>query len=776
MLCALRSALCALRFALCALRFALCALRSALCALRFVLCALRSALCTLRSALCALRFALCALRSVLCALRFVLCALRFDLCAIMLSAYTPVPVVRFGSLVTLWPPEKLPNGVSSGCRNVRFTPSSVISREGLSLAISTGVNSPITGLAGLVPQPVGDGQSAASMPLLFDAAGNLWQESPAGSAVLQRLASSAVALPSRSFMQSALAYNRAWLAFGDGRVGAIPPASADGVHLDPVALPAPAGSAAAADAASAGNVAAGFRYGIVLYQTRSGYMTAPQSPFSWNAAGGKQVAVTNLPIGPEQVTARIVAFTVAGGSNAGPYFAIGESQSIQGVQETSTWVGDNTSTSAVFNFDDTFLAASTDCTAAFRKIQPPAEAAVMYSPSTRRLLYWGESSAPSLVRISQPDDPETFYGDTGFALIAENDGQRITACFEFKGQIFVAKQNSLYLLIPTTGAPATWDVRIANDRVGVSGPRAFDVAADFVAFAHPSGCYVFDGGDPVLVSLEVDDLWRRINWDYAHLIWVHIDPASRELRIGAPLDASTVPNVVFKVNYQEDWKAPVVFSPFTGDERAYPGRKWSLDDISAFSALRIVRPLWPGSAALGGGIPASLALQGVPGALSKSQLLFASANPDGAVCFLDPAAHTDNGIPFASWYQTAPLSPTAAQLGASIGVQSIAAVTLTARGRGVLQVELLPDSAAIDAAYENLSPLAVAGGGAARARRLRPVVLRPEANADFRLGAHLQADRIALRVSASAEPGAWFELSAACAWMRTAWRAPTGNN
>ena len=686
----------------------------------------------------------------------------------MLSSFTPVPVIRFGSLVTLWPPDKLPNGVSSGCRNVRFTPSSVLSREGLSLAFSTGINAPITGLAGYVQS------SGASLPLVFDSAANLWQESPAGSGLLLRLSSAAVALPSRSYLQSALAYNRAWLAFGDGRIGAIPPASFDGQHLDPVALAAPSGSAAAADSAAVGNVAAGLRYGIVMFQTRSGYVTAPQSPFSWTAAGGLQVAVTGLPIGPEQVVARIVAFTVAGGSNAGPFFAIAQPQTIQGVAETSTIVSDNSTTSAVFNFDDTFLAASTDYTAAFRKILPPAEAAVMFSPSARRILYWGESAQPSLVRISQPDDPETFYGDTGFALVSENDGQRITACFEFKGQIFVAKQDSLYLLVPAAGDPATWEVRIFNDRVGIAGPRALDLAGDFVAFAHPTGCYVFDGGNVVLVSLEIDDLWRRINWNFGHLVWVHIDPSSREVRIGAPLDDSAVPNVVFKVNYQEEWKAPVIFSPFTGDERAYPGRKWSLDDIASFSALRLARPLLANSPALAGGIPAALPLQGVSGALTSSQLLFASANPDGAVCFLDPAVHSDNGAPFASFYQTALLSSTAAQLGASVGVQSLAAVTLTARGSGHLEVELLPDSAAVLAAAGRAPRAAPVPGAAPRAQLLRPLALRPEASADFRLGARLQAERIALRVASPPDAGAWFELSAACAWMRTAWRAPTG--
>lgn len=661
----------------------------------------------------------------------------------MFEDFTPVAVERFGSLVTYWPPDKLPNGVSPECRNVRFTPASVLTREGLTRVFATGRAARVHGLAGYVQL------QGTQIPLVFDALGGLFMESPAASGTLLPVGSNLVPPPAGSLMNAASAYNRAFLAFGDGRFGAGPPAGFDGVNLDPIGITAPGGASQGGDSATAGDISAGLRYGIVLFQTRSGYISAPQAPFSWTAAGGHQALVGNLPIGPEQVVARIVAFTVAGGSSAGPYFYIGQPQTVSGVNETSTIVNDNVSTSATFNFDDTFLAASTSVTNNFRNIQLPAEAGVWFSPTTRRMFWWGETSQPSVVRISEPDDPETYYGDTGFAQIAADNGQRVTAVFEFKSQVYVAKERSLYLLTPNSGDPATWAAQEVSHQAGICGPRAVDVGPEFAAFAHRSGAYLFTGGDPVFISLEIDPLWKQINWDYGHLIWTHIDAEERQIRFGVPLEQATLPNAVLKIDYHEGWEAPVIFSPFTGTVRAYPGRKWSRDDIPAMSAARIERQLPDAPGAPG------YAAGGLENQMATSQLLFASANADGAVSAADAGSFTDNGAPIASSYQTAFLSSTQAQLGASLGVQTLGGVSLSVRGAGDLAIEAVPFD-----------------------RGRKPVLLRklavgPAPQGDFKIGGRLHSERIAIRVRSQGDGGTHFELQRLFAFLRTAWKART---
>lgn len=106
-----------------------------------------------------------------------------------------------------------------------------------------------------------------------------------------------------------------------------------------------------------GQVEAGARNCVLIFQTRSGYLTAPSPPQAFTADGGKHVLVQNLAIGPANVVARICSFTPALGDN---YFYIPVSAQLGGqVVSSSTVVNDNTSTSALFDFSDNTLQAAT---------------------------------------------------------------------------------------------------------------------------------------------------------------------------------------------------------------------------------------------------------------------------------------------------------------------------------------------------------------------------------------------------------------------------------
>jgi hypothetical protein len=106
-----------------------------------------------------------------------------------------------------------------------------------------------------------------------------------------------------------------------------------------------------------GQVEAGARNCVLIFQTRSGYLTAPSPPQAFSADGGKHVLVQALAIGPANVVARICAFTGVDGDN---YFYIPVPAQIGGQQvATSTVVNDNTSTSALFDFSDNTLFAAT---------------------------------------------------------------------------------------------------------------------------------------------------------------------------------------------------------------------------------------------------------------------------------------------------------------------------------------------------------------------------------------------------------------------------------
>jgi hypothetical protein len=88
---------------------------------------------------------------------------------------------------------------------------------------------------------------------------------------------------------------------------------------------------------------------VVLFRTRSGFVTAPSPPISWSPVGNKQAQATNVPIGPANVIQRILAFTGAGGSR---YFYI--PIDVAGGAR-ATVLNDNTSTSLIVDFSDNTL-------------------------------------------------------------------------------------------------------------------------------------------------------------------------------------------------------------------------------------------------------------------------------------------------------------------------------------------------------------------------------------------------------------------------------------
>ncbi|MGN6593968.1 MAG: hypothetical protein ACTHJX_13800 [Terriglobales bacterium] len=606
----------------------------------------------------------------------------------MIQGYASLALEDWGGLVTAVAAEHLDPRLLTEARNVRFEEGAICTREGL----VTAVNIPGGGaVRGLMDYTHLDG---SEQPLVFDAAGKLYIEAPAGSGVLQQAdPESTVTLPPSAWMNGAAAYDRAYLAFGDGKAGVATPASFDGTHLDPVTLAAPAGVSSAADAAAGGNIAAGVRYGMVLYQTRAGSLTAPQAPFQWTAAGGRQVTVSNLPIGPAQVAARVVAFTVAGGSNAGPYFYIGEPQTVNGISETSTVVAGNSATSATFNFDDDFLASSNDVTSQFRALVLPSQTGVLFSKTTQRMLWWGDPEQPSAVQCSEPFDAGFYLADTGSFVVADNNGQRVTAVLEYRNLLLAAKQDSIYWVVPNNGDPATWTVELVVATVGFCGPRAWAEGTNEIVFVHRSGVYLFAGGVPLLLSSELNapspgtpGLWERIHWAAAEQIWVHLDVEQQTVRIGVPLDGASECTHILKLRYSRGWQSGVEAG------RLVPGRQWSVDTIAAHQAVRVRRPLRQPS------LPADQRL-------AEAQLLLALAGTPGTIAYLDPGANTDNGVPIVWSLQTGSVRSSELD-GQARGARVMAGVVqLRASGQGTVSAAtVLPNAPPLRFLQTALSP------------------------------------------------------------------------
>jgi hypothetical protein len=111
-----------------------------------------------------------------------------------------------------------------------------------------------------------------------------------------------------------------------------------------------------------GQAAPGLHLCQVLWMTRQGAIPAPSQPVTVILNGGQYVSISNIPIGPPNVIARILAFTGAQPDVPGilpPFYYIPVPAQLEGqVVSTSTVINDNTSTTAFLDFSDNTLFAA----------------------------------------------------------------------------------------------------------------------------------------------------------------------------------------------------------------------------------------------------------------------------------------------------------------------------------------------------------------------------------------------------------------------------------
>jgi hypothetical protein len=140
-----------------------------------------------------------------------------------------------------------------------------------------------------------------------------------------------------------------------------------GTGTSPIYGNASAGGFAATVGGSVTPIGAGTRQAVCYFITESGYETAPGPPIIFTTSSDANfINVSNIPIGPPNVVARVIAFTEAGqnGVPGANFYVIPDPVRItvgnQTVTYTSTFIKDNTTTTAQFSFTDAVLLNSTE--------------------------------------------------------------------------------------------------------------------------------------------------------------------------------------------------------------------------------------------------------------------------------------------------------------------------------------------------------------------------------------------------------------------------------
>ena len=335
----------------------------------------------------------------------------------------------------------------------------------------------------------------------------------------------------------------------------------------------------------------------------------------------------------------------------------------------------------------------------------------------------------SLVRASLAEDPESYDGVSGFMSVSENDGQTVRAAFLLRERLYFVKDRSLHVTQDDgVNEPASWTINEVSSAVGTPSVQGVDVGEDWAAIAGRAGLYIFDGGEPIKISQEIQPLWDTINWAAGQTLWVRVDTRNKRILCGVPTGAATSPNLVLVLDYRTllssgeiESLGSVLFSTLSGKLYAVGrSRKWCPWNITANACTLAERADGTAQVFLGNGL--------------------VSGSGNGKIYQLSDTQFSDDGAAINSYYTSYFFLSN--DLEQSLQVRShrklFAYLAMYAEGAGNLNLTAFVDNESF--------PMA-----------LPPLPLSSPAPKDLELPINLLGERVAFQVGTSS-PGAWFKL------------------
>jgi hypothetical protein len=200
--------------------------------------------------------------------------------------------------------------------------------------------------------------------------------------------------------------------------------------------------------------------------------------------------------------------------------------------------------------------------------------------------------------MSYQSDQESFDLVTGGIDTTTVNTQPANGGFIMHGRFYITKESSLgYISDSPNQEPANWNpYEEVSNVAGACGINAYDIGEEWAVMACQNGLFLFNGGQPMPINLEIPNIWQAINWKYGYTICVRNDVANRKIFCAIPLptpnpwmvDATpnpnpTVPNVVLMLNYdgigsiEQLMEASAMHVTMTGKLAIHDlRRKWSL--------------------------------------------------------------------------------------------------------------------------------------------------------------------------------------------------------
>ncbi|MEM3038624.1 MAG: hypothetical protein QXE45_04435 [Thermoplasmata archaeon] len=271
----------------------------------------------------------------------------------------------------------------------------------------------------------------------------------------------------------------------------------------------------------------------VVFETDTGYLTAPRAfnKFSTNAT--TSVSFTNIPISPDSfvVKRHIVATPVIQNFN-------GDFEGYQYFFIPNATLNDNISTSLpnISFFDQDLLRDASHLNDNFSEI-PAGAGLTLYR---NRLVLHTTYNDISLLLVSAPGEPEAISQIDGL-LTFPLDGNPITAAAELRDTLYVFKRNRTGAFHDNGDDPSTWSFVMIDQALGcpVHGIATVidsgSASVDYLLVATYTGIHLFNGlySSPEL-SWKIRDFWGQQNRNEFRRIQLVNDPVNQSIYCALP--------------------------------------------------------------------------------------------------------------------------------------------------------------------------------------------------------------------------------------------------
>jgi hypothetical protein len=231
----------------------------------------------------------------------------------------------------------------------------------------------------------------------------------------------------------------------------------DGTSARKAGANPPSGTVTVANGA-AGHTDAGDHVFGVVFETDTGYLSAPAALTMFTTGASNSVSFTNVPVSAQSfVTKRhIVASKVIQDYN-------GDTTGYDLFFIPGATIPNNvgTSLSNISFFDQDLLEDATHLLDNLSEI-PAGVGLCLYH---NRMCLWGEFANTSIIRVSAAGEPEAFNAINGL-LEVPPDGNPLTNAGELRDVLYAFKRSRTVSFVDNGDTPATWPLSIVDNAMG----------------------------------------------------------------------------------------------------------------------------------------------------------------------------------------------------------------------------------------------------------------------------------------------------------------------